>query len=81
MCTEKADGTLIVPVWKSSPYWPLLYPNGSLADFIKGTFLFQKISHILPGQGNNGVFVNNAFNFQMVACLLSFKDNRTIIKP
>ena len=32
----KAQGTLLIPVWESAYYWPLLYHNGlHLADFIK----------------------------------------------
>ena len=33
--TSKAKGTLVVPQWLSSPFWPLLYPNGTdPTDFI-----------------------------------------------
>ena len=32
---SKAKGTLVVPQWLSSPFWPLLYPNGTdPVDFI-----------------------------------------------
>ena len=31
----KAQGTLIVPLWRSAPYWPLLCPDGSnLVEFV-----------------------------------------------
>ena len=32
----KARGALLVPIWPSSSYWPLYYPNGDrMADFVK----------------------------------------------
>ena len=32
----KARGALIVPIWPSSYYWPLIYPHGDkMADFVK----------------------------------------------
>ena len=32
----KAKGALLVPVWPSAYFWPLIYPNGKqTADFIK----------------------------------------------
>ena len=32
----KARGTLLVPIWPSSYYWPLIYPDGDkMADFVK----------------------------------------------
>ena len=36
----KGMGTLLVPMWESSYFWPLLYPNGvHMADFIKDTMV------------------------------------------
>ena len=33
----KANGTLIIPQWLSSPFWPLLFPNGfAPAEFVEG---------------------------------------------
>ena len=32
----KARGALLVPIWPSSYYWPLIYPAGDqMADFVK----------------------------------------------
>ena len=31
----EATGTIVVPAWKSAPYWPVLCPDGThFADFI-----------------------------------------------
>ena len=36
MKVSKAKGTLIVPLWKSAYFWPLIYPNGlHLSKIIK----------------------------------------------
>ena len=51
---EHANGTLVVPKWKSAPYWPVLFPNREPAEFIqavecfeaKGNILFEGKSHI-----------------------------------
>ena len=33
---SKARGTLLVPIWPSSYYWPLIYPDGDqMANFVK----------------------------------------------
>jgi len=35
-CEDRANGTLVVPLWKSAPYWVLLYEsNGRFKSFIK----------------------------------------------
>ena len=36
----KGIGTLLVPIWESSYFWPLIYPNGlHFADFIKDVLI------------------------------------------
>ena len=38
----KAKGTLLVPVWPSSYFWPLIFPNGKqMADFKKGFIIIE----------------------------------------
>ena len=38
----KAKGALLVPVWLSSYFWPLIYPNGKqMADFIKDFIIIE----------------------------------------
>lgn len=36
MKQETANGTIIIPYWKSAPYWPLIYTN------IAGVCTFEK---------------------------------------
>ena len=33
--SEKASGTLIIPVWESAPFWPLISKNSVFRDFVK----------------------------------------------
>ena len=52
----EAVGTLVVPLWKSAPFWPLLCPDGRhLAPFIHGWFALNVYPGLLlPGlSGNN----------------------------
>ena len=38
----KAKGTLLLPIWPSSYFWPLIYPNGkNLANFIKDYIVIE----------------------------------------
>ena len=50
-----ARATVILPVWQSAYFWPLLYPDGvRLAPFVKDVYVLQP--HCVSG-GNNQVFV------------------------
>ena len=44
----KAKGTLLVPVWPSSYFWPLIYPpNGKqMADFIKDFIMIEPFYYL-----------------------------------
>ena len=48
----QARGTLIVPYWLSAPYWPMIYPDGSIADkWVKSCRVFSKeLWPIIPGK-------------------------------
>ena len=58
LVTEKACGTLVVPVWQSAPYWPLIclkYEN-VFRSFVREHKMLPQKNIILTGNGNNGVF-------------------------
>jgi hypothetical protein len=38
---EKCCCTVVVPCWKSAPYWPELFPGGNCALFVKDFVCFQ----------------------------------------
>ena len=53
----KAMGTLIVPAWKSAPYWPLLCPDGChLASFVHECMLIPYFETLfLYGKSGNNI--------------------------
>ena len=72
--TEKACGTLVVPVWQSAPYWPLIclkYEN-VFRSFVRVHKMLPQKNIILTGNGNNGVFAENPLKFKMVALKIEF---------
>ena len=54
----KAQGTLIIPQWFSSPFWPLLFPTGTEpAEFVIQTIELPKSEDIfLPGRSGCNLF-------------------------
>ena len=54
----KASGTLIIPQWLSSPFWPLLFPDGlTPADFVVGVIVLPNSDTLfLPGQSGANLF-------------------------
>lgn len=70
---EKARGTLIVPVWRSAAFWPMLFCNrNTLYPFIIGYHnLFTKNVTLL-GRGNNGCFGKPLLSFHMLALRVDF---------
>ena len=47
-----ADGTLIVPVWRTAAWWPLLYPRGRLfgpAAFISDVLVLGRAEDVMSG--------------------------------
>lgn len=65
---EKCKGTLVIPEWKSSAFWPLLKDdNGSFKTFVKDYYVLPVIGAVTKGKGNNGVFNKEPFSFRMMA--------------
>ncbi|VDI18633.1 Hypothetical predicted protein [Mytilus galloprovincialis] len=53
---DKANSTVVIPEWKSAPFWPLLFAFQNLTKSIKGTKFLPKEHSIVKGSGKNGVF-------------------------
>ena len=68
---DQARGTLIVPEWKSAPFWPKIFQTGKFASFVKDTFVFSSYD-IKLGRGNNGIFGSKKQSFTLVALKLRF---------
>ena len=70
--SEKAVGTMIVPQWKSAPFWPKLFESNDIAKyFIKAMINLGNANVIVKGKGNNGIFMKNPLPFDMLALKIS----------
>jgi hypothetical protein len=65
--SDSAIGTLLVPAWFSSPFWPMLFPDGHRSKFIVDQFMFKPGYLTIKGRGRNGVFDGRYIKFPMFA--------------
>ena len=69
----KAVGTLIVPQWISAPFWPILFPEGSPANFVQAVVQLPQVDWVLT-QGRSGkTLFNGPPNTNIIALQLDFK--------
>ena len=69
---EKASGTIVIPVWKSAPYWPELFASdGTIKRFITDFVLLPTDNVIQKGRGNNGIF-GKPLSLRMLALRVRF---------
>lgn len=60
--------TLVVPVWKSAPYWPFIFPDGhNKAKYIHDVHMFEPGLLTQRGRGKNGIFDGRRLLFGLVA--------------
>ena len=64
---EKAHITLIVPVWKSAPYWPLICQKDNFITEVYDNVYFSGNNFTHKGRGKNGIFGKRIQNFMFVA--------------
>lgn len=65
---EKCKCTLMVPLWKSAPFWPLLFPCGETkSSAIDDIVVFQPGKLTRRGRGRNGIFDGRTLHFGFVA--------------
>ena len=71
----RAVGTMVVPEWKSAPFWPVLCPNGSgFAEFVVDCLtLPNKPDLFLSGVQHHSAFGRGALAFPVLALRLSFQ--------
>jgi len=53
---DKAKGILIIPVWKSTPYWPIVQKKGIFHEFIKDIYYLHQKDCIFTGAGKKQSF-------------------------
>jgi hypothetical protein len=64
---EKAHATLVIPVWKSAPFWPLLFTCNGFISEIYDHIYFSGENFTHKGRGKNGMFGKKSQNFMFVA--------------
>ena len=71
----QAYGVLVVPLWRSSSFWPMLcLEDGSFIHSVKDMIDLprHKSSHI-PCKSGRGIFGNNDLKFRMLALKIDFR--------
>ena len=73
----KARATLVVPQWVSSPFWPLLYPDGiNPAGFVQDCLELPRYDSLfLPGRSGSNIF-KGVPNTPVLALRLDFGGSR-----
>ena len=69
--TEKASATLVVPLWRSAPFWPKICRNDEYVSFVKEVIVFDG-GIVKKGRGNNGIFGDRKSKFRMIALRIAF---------
>ena len=72
MLAEKASGTLIIPEWKSAPYWPLIFDRNDFKYFVKFYEYLPNRRLVTHGKSKKSVFAKFPLNFKMLALRLHF---------
>ena len=68
MIAERANGTLIVPMWKSSAFWcSLVNSDGNFKNCIKQVINLSRHDIVVPGTDKIGLFAKNPLSFDMLA--------------
>ena len=77
----KAQGTLVVPLWESAPFWPLLYHHArGWAPFVKGWLSLPLSEQLIrPGRSGSSLFKGKFPNTEVMAIRLDFEGSPTLI--
>ena len=71
----KANGTLIIPQWLSSPFWPLLFPNGlTSADFVEGVIELPNCNTLILSGQSGANLLKGLPNMPVMALRLTIVD-------
>ena len=74
VCTCKATATLVVPLWYSGVFWPLIVNSGGFfQSFVKDWFIFKNPNGIfVPGRFSKTFFGTPNFKSKVIALRLDF---------
>ena len=64
---ENVSGTLIIPEWKSAPFWPIVWSGSRFKKFVKSLKYFEGNNVTHRGRDNNGIFGQIKQKFRFVA--------------
>ena len=69
-----AAGTMVVPLWRSAPFWPIICPDGvSFAPFVVDWVVLPSVVDLcLPGVQRKSVFGTGPLPFPMLALRIMF---------
>ena len=72
---------MIVPLWRSVPFWPLLTTDGShLAHFVEDWVDLPPLkTTFCMGRHSSGVFGRENLNFRVLAVRINFRSARFFI--
>lgn len=73
LVADKAKATLIVPEWKSAPFWPILYKGNKFKSFVLSWEYLPEKRLITHGKSKKSVFDKFRMDFKMVAFNIKFK--------
>ena len=66
----KGRGTLIVPLWPTASFWPVLM--GDFEQYIADLLVVKGTSVLLQGKNTKSIFGSNSFQGKMIAIKLEF---------
>ena len=69
---DSARGTLVIPEWQSSPFWPKLYKNHGFKPFVQDYMILPNNHVTHKGRGQNGIFGKKYLGFNFIALKLAF---------
>ena len=71
----QAEGTLVIPLWKSSYFWPLLCDDGRHWNtFVHDWVVLPKFKQLfVRGKAKNDLFGARQLSFKVVALRINFK--------
>ena len=83
MSVGKEDGTLLVPEWRSAPWWPLLVTRrGRWREFVVDSRQIQPYEGIfVPGSAASSIFSSGTPAFSLLALKLKFSSTSAPITP
>ena len=74
MQNEKAFGTIILPQWRSSPFWSeLVNEEGLFKSVVKGSEILLQQEVITQNRGKLGIFSESPLKFTLIALCISFR--------